>query len=542
MFDDVIPDPRVRSYVAPTRIVWQANSDSGPAHSERLLAGVCARTIMWGKPGCVMGTGFGVLLDFGRELHGGIQIAGGETTDNRPVTLRVRFGESISEAMGYPNQDHAIQDTRVLVPLHGTCEVGNTGFRFVRADVVDEGVQLELRYVWAVFLYRDLEYKGAFECSDERLNTIWQTGAYTVHLNMQDQLWDGIKRDRHVWMGDMHPEAMVIKAVFGEVDVVPESLDLTRDETPLPGFMNNHGSYSLWWIIVHRDWYRYHGNLDYLKQQQDYLVGLLEHLRQHIGNDNGEALPNGFLDWPTSPDKVAVHAGLQALMVRTFTAGAELCQALNLFDMKQKCLDTAARLRRHRVEHRRKKSAAAMMVLAGMLDAGQTNNEILGKNPLDGLSTFYGYYILQARAAAGDYQGCLDAIRQYWGAMLDLGATTFWEDFDLAWTENAAPIDALVPEGKKDIHADCGDFCYKGLRHSLCHGWAGGPTAWLTEHILGCRPLEPGCRKLLVAPHLGDLDWAKGAFPTSHGVVRVSHERTAEGAMRSKPEFSTRPL
>lgn len=24
----------------------------------------------------------------------------------------------------------------------------------------------------------------------------WLTGAYTVHLNMQDYLWDGIKRDR----------------------------------------------------------------------------------------------------------------------------------------------------------------------------------------------------------------------------------------------------------------------------------------------------------------------------------------------------------
>ena len=53
---------------------------------------------------------------------------------------------------------------------------------------------------------RDLQYLGSFECSDERLNTIWQTGAYTVHLNMQDYLWDGIKRDRLVWIGDMHPE------------------------------------------------------------------------------------------------------------------------------------------------------------------------------------------------------------------------------------------------------------------------------------------------------------------------------------------------
>ena len=27
----------------------------------------------------------------------------------------------------------------------------------------------------------------------------------------------------------------------------------------------------------------------------------------------------------------------------------------------------------------------------------------------------------------------LDIIRDYWGGMLDMGATSFWEDFDLAW-------------------------------------------------------------------------------------------------------------
>ncbi|MFQ9800204.1 MAG: hypothetical protein ACLR23_16090 [Clostridia bacterium] len=32
--------------------------------------------------------------------------------------------------------------------------------------------------------------------------------------------------------------------------------------------------------------------------------------------------------------------------------------------------------------------------------------------------------------------------------MLSLGATTFWEDFDLRWLENAARIDELTPEEK----------------------------------------------------------------------------------------------
>ncbi len=30
---------------------------------------------------------------------------------------------------------------------------------------------------------------------------------------MQEFLWDGIKRDRLVWLGDMHPEVSVINSV-----------------------------------------------------------------------------------------------------------------------------------------------------------------------------------------------------------------------------------------------------------------------------------------------------------------------------------------
>ena len=40
---------------------------------------------------------------------------------------------------------------------------------------------------------------------------------------MQDYLWDGIKRDRLVWIGDMHPETRTILAVFGDHEIVPRA-------------------------------------------------------------------------------------------------------------------------------------------------------------------------------------------------------------------------------------------------------------------------------------------------------------------------------
>ena len=527
-------DPRVRRFVAPQRIVWQSEGESAPENSAALLALQRGEASLAGKPQVRMKRGSSVLLDFGRELYGGIQICGGWSPGNKPVRVRVRFGESVSEAMTQPNQDHAIHDSTVLVPFLGVTEIGNTGFRFVRLDAVDEGVDAVIQQVRAVFLYRDLEYKGSFESDDARLNEIWRVGAYTVHLNLQEQLWDGVKRDRLPWVGDMHPEMAVINSVFGHVDVLPDTLDAVRDVTPLPEFMNNMGSWSLWWVLIQRDWYRYHGDIAYLRAQRDYLVELLDVFASHIDDTNTQRLPGAFVDWPTRSLEDAVEAGVQAHMVQVFEAGAELCAVLGETGARVKSLAVADRLRQYDFARIKRKSAVAFMVLAGVRDAGLANRDVLSVMPLHDVSTFNGYYVLEARAKAGDHQGCIDLIRDYWGQMLDLGATTFWENFDITWVEDSAPIDELVPAGRKCIHADHGDWCYVGLRHSLCHGWGAGPTAWLIEHVLGFRPLAPGSTKLLVAPHLGDLQRAAGTFPTPRGVVRASHVRDGTGAIRSE--------
>lgn len=534
----VFDDPRVRRYIMPTRIVWQTEGAAAPFNPERLFRHADQSTVAGGSP-CTLkhdASGApGLLLDFGRELHGGVQIITRHTRDNKPVRLRVRFGESVSEAMGAPNNDHSLHDQVVEVPWLGSQEIGNTGFRFCRLDLVDEGSFVELLQVRAVFLFRDLPRLGSFRCSDERLNEIWETGANTLHLCVQDYLWDGIKRDRLVWMGDLHPETMVAAALFGNQDVVTRSLDFVRDDTPLPQWMNGISSYSLWWILIQRDWYWQHGDIGYLRPQLGYLEGLLKILGGLIQEDGREAMTgHRFLDWPSSEDPEAIHAGLHALQLMALEAGAELCDVLEASDSARAARAAAERMRAYAPSAPRSKQASALVALAGLVDAAEINRDVLAREELHGISTFYGYYVLQARARAGDVAGALRVIREFWGAMLDLGATTFWEDFNLEWTENAAGIDELVPPGKKDIHADFGAYCYKGLRHSLCHGWAAGPTAWLIEHVLGLAPLEPGFRRVALRPNLADLEFAEGSLPTPHGLIRVSHRRAADGSIETK--------
>ena len=250
--------------------------------------------------------------------------------------------------------------------------------------------------------------------------------------------------------------------------------------------------------------------------------------------DGQEHLDGGrFLEWPTSRDSAAIDAGLQALAAMALRAGAALCRVIDEPEAAARARAAAGRAAACQRPPTPSKQANALAVLAGMADAAATNRDVLARDPHRGLSTFYGYYVLDARARAGDHAGCLDLIRTYWGGMLDAGATTFWEGFDIDWLDGSARIDERVPEGIGDIHADFGDFCYQGLRHSLCHGWAAGPTAWLTEHVLGLAPASPGFGRLAVCPHLGGLDVACGAIPTPRGIATVRHERRPDGRVAS---------
>ena len=297
--------------------------------------------------------------------------------------------------------------------------------------------------------------------------------------------------------------------------------------------MNNMCSYSLWWIIIQRDLYLYQGQADYLRQQQDYLSRLLRQVLAHTDGKK-EHLSGGirFLDWPTSEQPDVIHAGLQALTIMALEAGSELLDVLGDSQLSEECRDKVREMRLYAPFHENSKQAAALLTLAGLLTPSQ-GADIICEGGAEGFSTFFGYYMLEALAKAGCYDEALNIISDYWGGMIDLGATTFWEDFSYRDLHRAACIDDFVPIGSYDIHQDGGAYCYVGMRLSLCHGWASGPTPWLTRHVLGIEPVEPGCRKVRVKPHLGRLQWAEGNFPTPLGTIHVRHERTPDGDITS---------
>jgi len=65
--------------------------------------------------------------------------------------------------------------------------------------------------------------------------------------------------------------------------------------------------------------------------------------------------------------------------------------------------------------------------------------------------------------AVFDKETAVAMMKEYYGAMLDKGATTFWEDFDISWAENSCRIDEFPKEGEKDIHGDFGAYCLRAF-------------------------------------------------------------------------------
>ncbi|QZE13938.1 hypothetical protein K4L44_15625 [Halosquirtibacter laminarini] len=532
-----------RSYITPKRVLWQSSySDNILKNVDQLLKPGIHQADLFGGGNCEMMSTedhkASIILDFGKEIQGGIQLVTGAFDNTTPIKLRLRFGESVSETMSNIGEDgatneHSMRDFEVKVPWMGKVEYGSTGFRFLRIDLLDSNRKLQLKEISAISELRDIPYLGSFECNDSRLNKIWKTGAYTVHLNMQEYLWDGIKRDRLVWVGDMHPEVMTIINVFGYNDVVPKTLDYIRSVTPADKWMNSISSYSMWWVIIQKELYMATGNIKYLKEQEDYLRKLLKNFCAKVDKDGHEQLDGWrFLDWPTSGDKKSIKNGYQALLIETLRAGEYMLDALNEKEVKKLCRSKIKKMKKVTNIELSSKQVAALLSIANYTDSEKAADVIL-EGGSQNFSTFYGYYMLEALAKDNRYKEAIEIMKDYWGGMLDLGATSFWEDFNINWIKNAGRIDEMPKEGKIDVHRKYGDHCYVGLRHSFCHGWASGPTAWLSNHVLGVHVLEPGCKKICIKPNLGELTWVKGSYPTPLGVINIEH-RKIDGKVETK--------
>ncbi len=473
-----------------------------------------------------------VALDFGREVQGGIRILSHIMNDS--ARMRLRFGESLAEACSELGEkgacnDHSPRDFEVCVPQLADVAFGETGFRFVRVDFIGDG-EWRIKNIVARSQYKDVNFRGGFECDDSRINDIYAASRRTLHLCLQNgYVWDGIKRDRLVWIGDLHPESLGLYCTLGNDDNIKNSLELAVEQSPLPEWMNSIPMYSMWWVVNLHDYYVHTGDIAFVKRHAEYFSALMRKIDGCISCDGKFDFGYDFFDWHThgtSDEKT----GVAALCLYTAKKAVSLAECLGLPCDGAKSI--VSKLRSYRFDVESAKQVKAMCVLAGADRRGAA--EFFTRGGDAGMSVFMSYYIARAAAECGKGKQALGMLRSFYGTMLDKGATTFWEAFDSEWARNSCNLDELPKPGQTDIHGDNGEFCYKGYRNSLCHGWSCGPIAFLTFVVLGVRILDVGCKKIAVSPDLCGLKHVKGVYPTPYGDVFIEHARRPDGSVESK--------
>jgi len=225
------------------------------------------------------------------------------------------------------------------------------------------------------------------------------------------------------------------------------------------------------------DYYKEFACDKYIKKHLPYLIGLVAQMGELVDENGTLSTKTRYLvDWPTKDTKDEL-VGVRAIFLMAMNGAEYLLREFG--KSVEKVLEIKRKLLLQPLCPKEKKQVIALKYFA-VGEITDEEYEILIAGGAKGFSTFMSYYILSA-IASRDEKLAIDLMKEYYGGMLDRGATTFWEDFHIEWLDGTGRIDE-IDESKKDLHGDCGAFCYVGFRHSLCHGWSTGVLKFIKEH------------------------------------------------------------
>ena len=462
----------------------------------------------------------GLLLDFEKEIFGKVIIKN-LTGKGR---LKLFYGETKQEALACTRAEtFDYLDIDRDYPVNDTTE--SRAFRYINAIWDDKITFDELT---ALYEYLPLKKKGNFVCSDSLLNKVYDVSFYTLQLTTREFHLDGIKRDRWIWSGDAYQSYLMNFYSFFDEDVNKRTLYALRGHEPVKTHINTILDYSFYWIIGIYDHYLYTGDTAFIKQIYPRMKTLMDFCLDRR-NENGlmEGLPGDwvFIDW-SDIDKEGEVSFEQILFIRSLEATslcanlagdqtyAQKCKTLSK-DIQNKLFDIFWDNEKGAFVHNRKNGVLSktinrytnmFAVLFDYVNAEMKqkikDNVLLNDKILKITTPYMKFYELAALCEIGEKQKAIEYVKNYWGGMLDLGATSFWETYD--------------PEQSGDEH-----YAMYGrpFGKSLCHAWGANPIYLFGKYLLGVRPTSPGYKSYCIEPALAGLEWMEGKVPTPHGTI-----------------------
>lgn len=406
-------------------------------------------------------------------------------------------------------------------------------------------------------------FTGYFQCSDEELTQYWYDGVYTNDLNLDHfrkddvdprdaytptldgkwVLYDGTKRDRDPYVGDLAVAGRTLYASHVQESIAVRNIlaDLAAhqgaDGWIPPASISNYTlplyDYPLYWVTSSYDYMMYTQDQSYIDECYGNIVNVLDKYYPASTDPNGllnKTLVGNISDYGDyafvlRTDVVTYYNALYVLALRNsaelastygypndaarWTARAALVSKginENLFDPKVGAfLD-------YNGTH--SQDGNMLSIIANVTDSTRSqsildywaslalpygnpfyDSDALGTNYASLVYPFITYFELEARFLTGNGNSAIEEIRRLYGWMAtnDPGIT-HWE--------------GIGPKGAK----------YEAGFTSLAHGWSTGVTPILTNHVLGIVSTGSGVSKWLVRPVLVDgITWARGQVPVAQG-------------------------
>jgi alpha-L-rhamnosidase len=430
--------------------------------------------------------------------------------------------------------------------------------RWMQLVVRDAPDGLVIRGLGANLVNYPVEERGRFASSDQLLDKLWATGAYTLRQCMHDAWEDCPSREQRQWLGDVTVENLVGHAAFGPC-VAPLNAkylaQVAESQRPdgltqmfAPGDHRVNGllipDWTLQWILTAGDHLDLTGDLDTVEGIFPSILKALAWFERLLDEHGLVAdMPYWhFMDW-SGVGREGEAGALNAQLAGSFRVAARLARAVG-WDREAERLTVRAHAIGQALEARHwdvrrgcyvdivdpvtgaqdlrvSQHVNAAVALWGQapperiesaLDRISSSNRLTftagppiaprGEtlDPEEGVvlaNTFYSHFVYEALGRHGRFADALRLMRERFGPMLDKGATTLWESF--------APT------------------------ASLCHGFSASPTYQLSRRLLGVAPAAPGFDVIRVAPDLAGLEHAEGVVPTRHGDVSVRLSREGDG-------------
>ncbi|KAJ5266464.1 hypothetical protein N7478_009272 [Penicillium angulare] len=532
------------------------------------------------------GNGSLVVFDFGKEVGGIVHL-------NYTATGSGALGIAFTEAKNWIGEnsddsnalwhDGALYANFTSAGHHSYSMPDGKirgGFRYLTiflitedsASVTINNLQLELGFhpTWSNLR----AYQGYFHSSDELLNRIWYTGAYTLQTNQvpvdtgrvtsgvtsgwlnngtlgpgDTIIVDGAKRDRAVWPGDMGIAVPSTFVSLGDLDSVMNALQVMYntqdkstgafDESGPPLSQTGSDTYHMWTMIGTYNYVLYTNDTDFLVENWDGYLLAMQFIYDKVTYPSGLLNVTGIRDWARWQQGYN-NSEAQMILYHTLNTGADLAKWVGdstglsstwisraeklKVAINEYCWDSSYGAFKDNATDTtlHPQDANSMAILFGVVDEerAQSISDKLTRNwtPIgaetpelpENISPFISSMEIQSHFLVQKPERALDLIRRSWG----------W------YINNTNGTESTVIEG----YLINGTFGYRGSRGyyydtsyvSHSHGWSSGPTSALTNYIVGLSVTSPVGLTWDLSPQFADLEYAEAGFVTSLGKYQSS--------------------